>query len=403
MKKKKILVFEAYPVFSGAQRVSLNLCKVLKENEYDTTLLIADDSNNSISSNFKQHVDNIVLLNTSDRLMMYGNAEKWFTPLHFIKSFLFGLLPLYWQCIKFLFKEKFDVIYFCDPRGAVMILFPAILFRSKKIMYLQSKNKLNPLLSKFLFLTFTDYVVCPSIDVLNSLPESNKKKVINYGIDFTQYSHIDSQKIQSEIELLIPKEQVSRTRFLFAGLIKPQKGVHHLIYALNNLKDKVSSEDFPITFIVGIAKTPAEIVYRTQLINFTKENKIDQYIYWIGWRDDVLSWMKSVDYFIFPTINKEECNFEGFDRIIESTEGSPVVLIESSLCETYTIASKVTGVADTITENMNGNTYNPDNTTELTDCLYSVLTEKKRFKGFPNREQFSPTTFANKFLSLINE
>ena len=52
---------------------------------------------------------------------------------------------------------------------------------------------------------------------------------------------------------------------------------------------------------------------------------------------------------------------------------------------------------------MNGNTYNPDNATELTDCLYEVLTEKKRFKGFPNREQFSPTAFANKFLSLINE
>ncbi len=402
MKQQKILVFEAYPVFSGAQRVSLNFCKALKAENKHITLLLADDAKNSISDNFRDYVDEIKILKTHRSLLKYGNSDNWFNPLNFVKSFIVGLLPFYFQCISFLKKGKFDVLYFCDPRGAVMILIPSIFFSMKKIMYLQSKNKLNPTLSKYLFLTFTDFVVCPSNDVLKSLPDSDRKRVINYGIDFSQYKNISKEKVALEIQQLILPEDSDRPKLLFAGLIKPQKGVHHLIYALKELSEKISSDKMPIVFIVGVTKTEAEDNYKSELIAYSKKYNIDKYIYWMGWRDDVLSWMKNSNYFIFPTINRETCTFPGFDKVIESTEGSPVVLIESSLCETFTIAARVTGVTDTITEGVNGLTYNPDNLNELPLLLERLITEKPKFQGFPNREYFSPKTFSEKFLALID-
>ena len=65
MTKKRILIFESYPFFSGAQRVSLNFCKVLKANGMHLTLLLADDSNGVHTEKFDSVVDEIIILNTN--------------------------------------------------------------------------------------------------------------------------------------------------------------------------------------------------------------------------------------------------------------------------------------------------------------------------------------------------
>lgn len=397
-------MFEAYPFFSGAQRVTLNLCRALRQKEFHITLLMADDSMGAIRKNFEMHVDEIVEFTPSKRLSAYGNSENWFKLGNFIMSFFFGLVPFFWKCFKFFLTNKFDAIYFCDPRGAVMILVPSLLSRGKKIMFLQSKNKLNPILSRLLFLQFTDHVVCPSVDVLNSLPPSSKKLIINYGIDFSQYKSDNSEKVRQEVKLLSKVDNDNkRAKLLFAGLIKPQKGLHHLIYSLGALKGELPEDEFPLLFILGQAKTPAEINYRDELARFCVQTSIDKYIFWLGWRDNVVDWMRIVDYFVFPTIDRERCKFPGFDNVIESTEGSPVVLIESSLTNLFSIASDVTGVKDTITEMKNGTIYNPNNPDELKNKIKFVLHSKAAFVDFPNKNNFAVDTFAEKFYEIFNK
>jgi glycosyltransferase involved in cell wall biosynthesis len=401
MKNKKVLVFESYPVFSGAQRVSLNFCKALKAENFYITLLLADDPTNIHHEMFGPYVDEIIMVNTSDTLKQYGNSDRWFKPSNFFNSIFKGLVPFYSQCFKILKKGKFDSMYFCDPRGAVMMLYLCMFFKGKKICYLQGKNKLRPSFARLIYLTFTNHLMCPSTDVLESLPPSPKKMVLNYGIDFSQYGAINADAVKTEISGLLKPELAGRTKLLFAGLIRPQKGVHHLIYAMKAVKDAFTPEQMPVLFLLGNPKTKPEENFKDHLVEYCHANGLDEYVYWIGWRDNVLEWMKNCDYFIFPTIDKEACDFEGFDKVIESSEGSPVVLIESSLCGLYTIAAKVTGVNETITNGHNGIMYNPNDNQALANVLINTLKTKPKFVDFPNAERFSPKTFSDKILNII--
>ena len=401
MKQRKVLVFEAYPFFSGAQRVSLNLCKILKQNNFHITLLLADDSKNEISKNFGPFVDEIIKLEADEKLLSYGNFGQWFKLGVILKTFFTGLLPFYWSCIKIFNQGKFDFFYFCDPRGAVMLKIPLLFFRGKKIMYLQSKNRVNPFLSKLIFLSSTDYIVSPSIDVMNSLPPSSKKMVINYGIDSSQYSNINTTKVLKEIYELIPDDLKDRKKILYAGLIKPQKGVHHIIYSLEKLKNKIPESKMPIVFILGEPKSELEIKFKLSLKSFIKEHNLSRYIIWVGWKDNVLEWMRVCDYFVFPTIDKEDCTFDGYEKVIQSTEGSPLVLIESSLCQLFAIASDVTGVKETIVDYQNGLVYDPSDPNGLVNCFLTVINREPTFAGFPTQSKFSLDTFSTKFLSLF--
>lgn len=401
--KKKVLLFEAYPVFSGAQRASLNFCKVLRQNDYHITLMLADDPTGILAEKFGPYVDEIVQMNTNKRLTTYGKADQWFNPFTFVRVFFTALLPFFFDCLRIFSKGNFDFFYFCDPRGSAMISVPAFFFRGKKIMYLQSKNRINPLISRLLYMTFTDHVVCPSEDVKNSLPPSRKTVVINYGIDFTQYARVDEARVRHELPQVLSPAHHSRTKLLYAGLIKPQKGLHHLIDALGTLKPQMADAQFPVLLLLGEPSNPAEVAFKRVLVERCRQTGIEPFIYWLGWKDNVLEWMRNADYFVFPTIDKEICSFEGYDRIIESTEGSPVVLIESSLCGLFAVTSRVTGVTDTIVENANGLTYDPNEPDGLTACLKLVLVEKPRFQGFPTQRKFSLDTFATKFLTLLGQ
>jgi glycosyltransferase involved in cell wall biosynthesis len=397
---KKVLLFESYPFFSGAQRVSLNLCKVLYGEGYHITLLLADDPDGIHKEKFGQFVSEIINIPTSNLLTRYGNADQWFKLSGIFNTLIKGLIPFYKQCFKIFKKNQYDYIYFCDPRGAVMMSLPSMFFKAKKICYLQGKNKLSKLMAKLVYLSFTDVVLCPSKDVLDSLPYSSKKMVLNYGVDFSQYSHIDPTNVINEVNSLLQGN--GKTKLLYAGLIRPQKGVHHLIRAMKYLKANLNDNQMPVLFLLGEPKNESEVKFKDYLVKYVDDNDIGQYIQWIGWKDNVLEWMSSFDYFIFPTIDKEECNFEGFDRVIESSEGSPVVLIESSLCGLYTIASKVTGVNETITNGHNGVTYDPKDEKALPETLLKVLNEKPVFIDFPNRQMFSTQLFASKVLSVFS-
>lgn len=398
---KKILIFEAYPFFSGAQKMSLTFCEVLKKNGYHLTLLLADDPDGILKQKFSAAVDEVILLKKFDAITQYGNADKWFKISVFFKSIFQGLLPFYIACFKVFFKGKFDCFYFCDPRGAVMML-PCIFFKAKKICYLQSKNKLNPLFSRLLFLTFFDTVICPSIDVLNSLPNSNKKKVLYYGIDFSLYNTVNTDVVKNEVNNIININDNSRKKMLFAGLIRPHKGVHHLIYAIKYLKDNIEERDMPLLFLLGSTKNEAERLFLDRLKAFAKENEIDKYIHWMGWKNNVLEWMAYSDYFVFCTIDKEKCEFEGFDEVIESSEGSPVVLIESSVCKLFALASEVTGVNETITDYHNGLKYDPNKPEALNYALMELLNKKPTYIDFPNQDRFSISRFETEVLNLVN-
>lgn len=401
MNKTKVLVFESYPFFSGAQKITRNFCEVLKRNDFHITLLLADDPEGILQNRFDGFVDEIIVLKRRKALTLYGNADRWFNMNVIIKTFFFGLLPFYTECFKKFRKGNYAYYYFCDPRGAVLMSIPTSFFKGEKICYLQSKNKLSPLLARLIFFTFNDHILCPSVDVFNSLPASSKKKVLYYGVDFCQYETIDKNNVVAEINAVLNNENLNRKKLLYAGLIKPHKGVHHLIYAFKYLKDNLKEKEMPVLFLLGSPKNDPERRFLNELKHFSKINDIDKYIYWMGWKNNVLEWMSCSDYFIFCTIDMEKCYFDGFDEVIESSEGSPVVLIESSLCGLFALASEVTGVNETIIDYHNGIKYNPNTPNAFNEALKEIILTAPSFIDFPSKDKFSIEKFESGVLNIV--
>lgn len=400
MSRLKILVFEAYPFFSGSQRITLNVCKLLKTQGHEVTLLLADDQYGSLQKNFGEHVFKIQHIATYKGLKNYGDEDSWFTKKRFLKSIVLGLLPFYLKSIWFINTKKYDYLYCCDPRGATMMLASALFFEKTSLLHFHGKNRLPNWLSKT-FLSVFSKIICVSQDVLESLPLSNKKTVVYNGINFSQYGAVDFSAVSQEAEALSSLATDKMKVFLYAGLLRPHKGVHHLIYAFERLLQSNELTTTPVLFLCGAAKTPAEEKFRDFLMDYCKEKGLENNVFWLGWKNNILAWMRYADYFVFPTIDQETNSFMGFGKEIASSEGLPTVLIESSLCHLFNIAAKATGVQEIISSNQNGICYSNQETDGLYESLVFALENALHYKKFPNADYFSLPTFENKITSLF--
>ena len=398
---KKCLVFEAYPFFSGMERITLNVCKILREKGYEVTLLLADDRYGVLKDNFEPHVKEIKNIKVDPYLLKYGDEDSWFGKKTIFRAVIIGLIPFYLRAVKIINTGLYDYLYCCDPRGATMMFLPALLFKKTTILHYHGKNRLPALLAK-MYLKVYDKVLCVSQDVADSLPPSKNKTVVYNGIDFLQYQNVDATVAANEATAITGQANNRTVNFLYAGLIRPHKGLHHLLPAFARLVKNNSTGSKPMLFICGAAKLPAEIAYRDNLITYCRAQGIEQNIFWLGWKDNVLAWMKFADYLVFPTIDKELNNYEGFGKVIESSEGLPTVLIESSICNLYSIAADVTGVKEIITEGVNGTIFKNGDSEGLYKALSSVMSDRPVIGGFPTGNNFSLTVFEEKMLAAFN-
>lgn len=397
---KKCLVFEAYPFFSGMERITLNVCKILRAKGFEVTLLLADDRYGALKDNFEQHVHEIKYIKVDPFLLKYGDEDSWFGKKTIFRAVIRGLLPFYIRALKIVSTGNYDYLYCCDPRGATMMFLPALFFKKTSILHYHGKNRLPNALAK-LYLKVYDKVLCVSQDVADSLPPSKNKTVVYNGIDFLQYENADASAAASEAAAITGPKGKNAVNFLYAGLIRPHKGLHHLVPAFARLVKDNKSNKKPVLFICGAAKLPAEIAYRDSLMAYCKEHGMEQNIFWLGWKNNVLAWMRFADYLAFPTIDKEVNAYEGFGKVIESSEGLPTVLIESSICALYSIAADVTGVKEIITEGINGTTYKNENTVGLYNALSKVMHYQPAISGFPGGDNFSLKVFEEKMLEVF--
>lgn len=111
MDKKKCLVFEAYPMFSGSQRITLNVCKILRKKGFSVTLLSVDDRFGNIKKHFEDHVDEIKHIKSHPVLLKYGDEDSWFKGSNFLKSVFLGLIPFYFRSLKLISSSKYDYLY----------------------------------------------------------------------------------------------------------------------------------------------------------------------------------------------------------------------------------------------------------------------------------------------------
>jgi glycosyltransferase involved in cell wall biosynthesis len=117
-------------------------------------------------------------------------------------------------------------------------------------------------------------------------------------------------------------------RILFVGYIRPEKGIEHLLYAVNQLPVDVRWE----LEIVGPAEFPA---YRHRLDEIIVARGIAQRVHWAGYTPygkPLWNRMRAADIFVLPTLS----------------EGTPHVLAEARANSLPCISTTVGGVPSTV-------------------------------------------------------
>jgi len=147
---------------------------------------------------------------------------------------------------------------------------------------------------------------------------------------------------------------------LSVGELNSNKNHESVIRALSKIEFKQYKY-----FICGLGSKED---YLKKLI---KQMNLQDNVFLIGYRDDVISLMKECDAFVFPSFR----------------EGLSVALMESMATGKYVICSQIKGNEDLISSK-SGEMFNPNNIEEIKRCLLHLFNNKNKCikSGLLNKE-----------------
>lgn len=175
-----------------------------------------------------------------------------------------------------------------------------------------------------------------------TVPQS-QLRVLHYGFDTEEF--IKQKSLPTLMER--PKD---KKVILFAGRLVNLKGVHYLIQALAKLKDV--RQDW-VCWIVGDGEM------KTELKLLTKSLKLDEYVYFLGSRDDVPAIFTKTNIYVQPSL----------------IENQPLSLIEAQLSGKPSIVSNVGGLPEMVEHNVTGLIVEPEDVYGLFSGLNRILSD----------------------------
>jgi len=234
-------------------------------------------------------------------------------------------------------------------------------------------------------LEIADRIVAVSHDTRNEylelgIPE-DKIAVIPNGVNLNKFRIIEKEKARKELGLPEDKQII-----LFAGYLRPRKGLQYLIEAIPKL---VKDHD-PLFLILG------EGVMRGEL-----EKKISEY----GLGDNVRLmgliphekmplYVNAMDILVLPT----------------QKEGRPNIVIEAMAVKKPVVASAVSGIPELMIDSKTGFLIPPRDVKAIEDSLGKILADKElgRRMGRAGRERIleldlSWENYAKKMIAIYEE
>jgi glycosyltransferase involved in cell wall biosynthesis len=210
----------------------------------------------------------------------------------------------------------------CDYRAYLLTIITSILAVQKVYLYLVGGIPLTRSAVKTLN-RFASEVYFISKELGNECGDMSPRVLIN-GIDTSKLRQVE-----------IFKENA--LNFVFVGTLVQQKGLHVIITALQNLESSNWRLDVIGDYLVGDENYKEYIEYLT---------KDDNRINFLGKVDDVFDRLSSYTALMFGSQKSNTINWKGNKYIVESSEGSPTVIIEAALSGIPVFASISTGVRE---------------------------------------------------------
>lgn len=191
------------------------------------------------------------------------------------------------------------------------------------------------------------------ITVSNHLYCTHNKKikekilVINNGIDVDFKIH----------EINDNKKEVT---FIHPAFILPWKGQETVVKAVDELVKKYDQKNFKVKF-VGSPRSKGDRKYLESLKKFNKENNLNKYVEFMGFRKDVLNLISNSDVLISSSVEHDPF---------------PTILLEGCAIGMPIISSNAGGSPEIITNGKNGYIFEMGNYKQLAEHMHEMIINK---------------------------
>ncbi len=203
-------------------------------------------------------------------------------------------------------KEKIKTIHLNDYKSGGFIPFLKIFTRSKILWHIRD---LFPWESKLKYFYYKisgklcDTLIANSPLVEKMLHDIGLKKIkMIYNIMNFKEVNISKEKARKKLNLPFEKTIIG-----YIGRISEEKEIEKLLEAINLIKHKIENvlclivgEDFKGGFL------------KKKLLDYVKEKKIEDYVKFTGWKENIEDYYAALDIFVHPREN----TYEPFGRTI---------------------------------------------------------------------------------------
>lgn len=243
-------------------------------------------------------------------------------------------IKAYRQLKDLMAKEQFDGVHCHTPMAGVLARLAANATHTKPVLYTAHGfhfYKGCPIQNKLIYET-AERIMAPYTDALITINEEDYQaaktfslrgkayKISGVGVDVEKIQNMQVDRAEKRRELGIPEDSFV---MISVGELNENKNHIATIKAFIKL-------NLPQTYYLICGEGPL----RQYLQKTIDENHMQQRIFLLGFRTDVLEYLKSSDIFLFPS----------------QREGLPVSLMEAMAAGVPCIASKIRGNVDLLPE-----------------------------------------------------
>lgn len=369
MKKKRILYVEqAHVGTTGGSHVSLlELIKALDSRKYESTVIFYEE--NHLLQEFEEVADRVMIYKRP-RMLDIGSAfplsrSPWMTPLFWVLkgfqkgyNFIASLRP-FLDFVGFLRREKIDLVHLNNAfHVGFDWLIASKVCRVKCITHQRGLDAV-PRTGRF-YIRLYDGIICVSEHIreglrIHGLQVDQRSCVIYNGLDigaFTTRIKKDPLVVRRELGFEDYEPLIG-----VVGNIKPWKGQKVVIDAVLLLK-----RDYGKLRCLLIGSPVEGLRYFRSLKTAVVEEKLEENVFFVGFRTDVPDLINGLDILIHSSIEPEP-----FGRVIMEgmSLGKPV------------IATNIGGPAEIVEDNMSGLLVRPGDPEAMAQKIDYLLRHKR--------------------------
>ncbi|NTW21952.1 glycosyltransferase family 4 protein [Candidatus Falkowbacteria bacterium] len=376
--KKKILYITTESELGGSQRYILDLARNLK-NEYDIVVVFGSQNGDGEFGSLleKAGINYFVLPHLVRRMSPLHD----FLAYRAIKKLIRDIRPN----IVHLSSRKASTIgsfaVHCQKSGSAK---PLVVYSPHGWAF----NEPDSSLSQKIFLRlerytqkYKDKIICINKSYIEQAEkllhiDPRKLSLIYHGIDIKQYQYYAKEDAKKRLFSLIENAQMPDEKTILVGSIGnlyPSKGYYYLIKAMHYL---IIDYGFPITAIL-IGEGPERGDLEARIIKFhpmdynAMDGNVSQKIILAGRIANAAEILPAFDFYVSTSLK----------------EGFPYTILEAMGAGLPVIATRVGGIPDMITDQVNGLLIDPQNSRTLASKVAELINDPSKKQRLATQAQ----------------